>query len=194
MENKKFTGIAINFNSVIHFIKDYWRDYLLLFLIAGVLIFLDQWTKDLVRDNLMIGEDWLPENMSWLLPYARIRHWHNTGAAFGLFQGGSLVFTILAFVVAGFILYYYPRVPRRDWWLRIALGMQLCGAIGNLLDRLQFEGRVTDFISVGNFAIFNIADSCITIGTIILVLGVYLTERAEKKKPAEELAEGALHE
>jgi signal peptidase II len=178
-------------SKVLAFIKDikgfigkHWKDYLFLLLVAGLLLTLDQWTKALVRANVPVGTDWLPENLSWLMPYARIRHWHNTGAAFGLFQGGSLVFTILAFVVAGFILYYFPRINRKDWWLRLALGMQFCGAIGNLIDRLRFDGRVTDFISVGNFAIFNIADSCISVGTVIMVLGVFLTEWAEKKKAA----------
>jgi signal peptidase II len=182
MENLEKNGIPGLFLQVKGFFVKYWRDYFVLLLIAGSFIFLDQWTKELVRANIAIGSDWLPDSLSWLMPYARIRHWHNTGAAFGLFQGASLVFTILAFCVAGFILYYFPRVSRKDWWLRLALGLQLCGAIGNLIDRLRFDGRVTDFISVGNFAIFNVADTCISVGTAILVLGVFLTERAARKK------------
>lgn len=166
------------------FVVKHWQDYFFLILVAGFLLTLDQWTKAFVRANVPVGTDWLPEGLAWLMPFARIRHWHNTGAAFGLFQGGSLVFTILAFVVAGFILYYFPRINRKDWWLRLALGMQFCGAIGNLIDRLRFDGRVTDFISVGNFAIFNVADSCISVGTVIMVLGVFITERVEKKRAA----------
>ncbi len=167
------------------FILKYWRDYLVLLLIVGAFIALDQWTKALVRENIPLGGDWMPEALTSWMPYARIRHWHNTGAAFGLFQGGSLIFMILAFFVAGFIIYYFHKVDRKDWWLRLALGLQLSGALGNLIDRLRFDGRVTDFISVGNFAIFNIADSCITVGTVILVLGVYLTEQAEKRKASQ---------
>ena len=179
MENKKnyFREIV---ESIRKFVRYYWIDYLYLVIGAVVLISLDQWTKSLVRGNMQIGEDWLPANISWLLPYARIRYWFNTGAAFGLFQGGSTIFTILAFIVGGFILYYFPQVPRKDKWLRIALILQFSGAIGNLVDRLRFNGKVTDFISVGNFAIFNLADSCITVGTILLILGVYFTEKADK--------------
>ena len=60
--------------------------------------------------------------------------------------------------------------------------MQLAGALGNLLDRLTQEGRVTDFISVGNFPVFNVADSSITVGTIILLIGIVLQERAAMKE------------
>ena len=107
---------------------------------------------------------------------ARIVHWKNTGAAFGIFQGFGNVFTILAIIVSIAILYYFPQVPRRDWTLRLAMGLQLGGAIGNLIDRLLF-GSVTDFISLGNFAVFNVADASISIGVAILVLGMLVKER-----------------
>lgn len=154
--------------------KKYIRDYLILFLLAGVIIALDQWTKYLVRETLPFQAIWSP--WPWLTPYARIVHWNNTGAAFGIFQGFGNVFTILAIVVSIAILYYFPQVPRRDWTLRLAMGLQLGGAIGNLIDRLFF-GSVTDFISVGNFAVFNIADASISIGVAILVLGMLVKER-----------------
>jgi signal peptidase II len=182
MENFKKLDLRIYFLKILKSIHEFWLDYLILLLIAIVFISLDQWTKSLVRVNLQPGEEWLPKCLRWLMPYARIRYWYNTGAAFGLFQGGSLIFTILAFIVAGFILYYFPHIPRKDRWLRLALIMQFSGAIGNLIDRLRYAGKVTDFISLGNFAIFNVADSCITVGTIILILGVYLSERADKRK------------
>jgi signal peptidase II len=142
---------------------------------------LDQWTKALVRAKIPLGTDWLPDSLSWLLPYARIRHWYNTGAAFGIFQNGNLVFTILAIIVIILILYYFPRTQRNDWWLRIAMILQFSGAAGNLIDRLLFA-HVTDFLSVGRFAIFNVADASISVGVAVLVLGVWIKERAEKKQ------------
>src|SRR5512140_2843738 len=169
--------------SIAQFIRKYWLDYLILFLIAGVLIGLDQWTKALVRANIPLAGDWLPKGMEWLAPYARVRYWYNSGAAFGFFQNGNTLFSILAVLVDCFILYYLPRTDRRDWWLRLAMGMQFAGATGNLIDRLYFK-HVTDFISVGNFAVFNVADSSISVGVAILILGVWLKERAEKKKAA----------
>lgn len=157
--------------------------YFYLFGIASVLIALDQWTKNLVRVNLALGETWLPAGWDWLSPYARIVHWYNTGAAFGMFQRGSTIFMALAVIVICAIVYYFPRVELHDWTLRLAMSMQLAGASGNLIDRLLHEGKVTDFISVGTFPVFNVADASITVGTAILLLGVYLQERAAKKKP-----------
>jgi signal peptidase II len=141
---------------------------------AGAIIALDQWTKYLVRETLPFQAIWSP--WPWLTPFARIVHWKNTGAAFGIFQGFGNVFTILAIIVSIAILYYFPQVPRRDWTLRLAMGLQLGGAVGNLIDRLFF-GSVTDFISVGNFAVFNVADASISIGVAILVLGMLVKER-----------------
>jgi signal peptidase II len=165
------------------FLRDTWKDYLILLLIAGAIITLDQWTKYLVRTHIPLGTDWLPDWLSWLAPFARIRHWYNTGAAFGLFQNGNLIFSILAVIVACLILYYYPRASRQEWWMRLALILQFSGAIGNLIDRLTIK-HVTDFISLGGFAIFNVADSSISVGVAVLVLGIWLKERAQKRQAA----------
>jgi signal peptidase II len=160
----------------------YFNAYLILVAVAGLVVFLDQWTKNWVRSNLAFGETWMPWEQ--LAPYARILHWRNSGAAFGLFQEGGGIFAVLAVVVAALIIYYFPRLGPQDWALRLAMGLQLGGALGNLIDRLQ-HGQVTDFISVGNFPIFNIADSSITMGVVILVLDVWLNgERKEQAAPA----------
>ncbi len=163
--------------------KKYILMYLNLVGIAGIVVALDQWTKWLVRTNIPFATQWLPKGMEWLMPYARLVYWHNTGAAFGMFQNGSLVFTILAFIVIGAILYYYPQIEAEGWLFRLALSLQLAGAVGNLIDRLTHAGQVTDFISVGTFAVFNVADSAITVGTAILILAVWLNERKEKPRP-----------
>jgi signal peptidase II len=176
MQPKRF-----NLNTAGKFLAQTWRDYVVLLLIAGVIIALDQWTKVLVRTKIPLGADWLPDGLAWLAPYARIRYWYNSGAAFGIFQEGNLIFSILAVIVACLILYYLPRVPRQDWWLRLAMSMQFAGALGNLIDRVMF-GHVTDFISVGTFAIFNVADSSITVGVAVLILGVWIKELADKKR------------
>lgn len=156
------------------------KDYLILFGVAGAAIALDQWTKWLARENIEYGGQWLPEWLSWLSPYARFVHWYNSGAAFGMFPNGNLVFMSLAFVVIGAIIYYYPMVQNEEWYLKAAMGLQLAGATGNLLDRLQM-GKVTDFISVGTFPVFNLADASISIGVVILLLGVWWQERRAKK-------------
>ncbi|MGB8252866.1 MAG: signal peptidase II [Anaerolineaceae bacterium] len=162
-------------------------DYSLLVLVTALVVGLDQWTKELVRTKLAFSEMWSP--WEWLAPYARIIHWDNSGAAFGMLQGYGGVFTILAIIVSIGIIYYYPRLDPDDWPMRVVLGMQLGGALGNLVDRLTKEGRVTDFISLGNFPVFNVADSSITVGTILLISLVWYRDikerRAEKAKLAD---------
>jgi signal peptidase II len=145
--------------------------YLILTVIAGAVILLDQLTQDWVRGNLAFGESFVP----WpdLLPFVRILNWRNTGAAFGMFQEGGLIFAILAIVVVIMIIYYFPRIQRGDWALRLAMGLQLGGAVGNLIDRLQ-HGYVTDFIAVGSFPVFNVADASITMGVVVLLLSIWL--------------------
>jgi signal peptidase II len=172
-------------------LRKYWQ----IIVIAGVILALDQWTKSLVRANIPLGGRWLPDSLEWLSPYVRIVHWYNTGAAFGLFKEGSMVFTALAFVVIGLILYYYPQVEKSDWSLRLAMSMQLGGAAGNLTDRLMI-GHVTDFISVGTFPVFNVADASISVGAVILFIGIWVMERAEKKKKedAEDSPPAAINE
>ena len=159
------------------------KDFLALLGVASVSIFLDQWSKWWVRGNIELGGQWLPDGLNWLMPYARIVYWHNSGAAFGIFQNGNLIFTILAFIVVGAILYYYPQVED-DWTLKLAMGLQLGGAVGNLIDRLMM-GKVTDFISIWVFPVFNIADASISIGVAVLLLGVWLNEREEKLRAAQ---------
>jgi signal peptidase II len=159
-------------------LKKYFWDYFYLLSIASIIVILDQWTKNLVRTLIPFGESWSP--WQWLEPYARIVHWQNTGAAFGMFQRFGMVFTVLAFVVAIAILYYFPQVPRNEWVMRLAMAMMLGGAVGNLIDRLT-QGTVTDFISVGTFAVFNVADACISVGTAILILAVWNSEHKQKK-------------
>jgi signal peptidase II len=79
------------------------------------------------------------------------------------------------------IIYYYPQVDPADWSLRVAMAMQTAGAAGNLLDRLMHQ-EVTDFISVGIFPVFNVADASITVGVAVLLLGVWIKERAERRE------------
>jgi signal peptidase II len=138
-------------------------------------VLVDQYTKHLVRTRLALNESWNP--IPWLAPYARVLHIKNTGAAFGLFKGANLFFTVVAIVVSIVIIYYSQRLPVGHWWMRVALGMQLGGALGNLVDRLVFH-TVTDFISLGSFAIFNVADASISVGVAFLALLMWLETRS----------------
>jgi len=154
----------------------------LVYLLAALVIFFDQYTKHLVRVNLALNESWSP--FPWLAPYARILHINNTGAAFGLFKASGNLFLVVAILVSLVILYYTRQLPPGQWWMRIALGLQLGGAVGNLIDRIAF-GTVTDFVSVGTFAIFNVADASISTGVALLALLMWFEARADKNRLAD---------
>lgn len=153
----------------------------LVYLLGAAVILADQYTKHVVRGALAVNESWSP--WPWLAPYARILHINNTGAAFGMFKSGGSIFTVIAVVVALVIVYYARQLPPGQWWMRVALGLQLGGALGNLVDRLVF-GPVTDFISLGTFAIFNVADASISTGVALLVLLMAWEARAERRAAA----------
>jgi signal peptidase II len=165
-------------------LKKFFTNYAVLFLIAGIVVLLDQLTKEWVRLNLQLGEVFRPE--LWLSNYIRIVHWKNTGAAFGIFQNMNPVFMVLSVLVSAVILYYFPQLPRRDWLVRLSMGMLLGGAIGNLIDRFK-QGYVTDFISVGKFPVLNIADASISVGVAILFVGMWLQEKNKKETPPAEV-------
>jgi signal peptidase II len=160
-------------------LKRYFYDYLFLLSVASVIIALDQWTKWLVRTRLAFNESWAP--WPWLLPYARIIHIQNTGAAFGSFQSFGDVFMVLAIIVSIGILIFFPRVAHGDWLLRVVMSLELGGAVGNLIDRFTHR-YVTDFASVGNFAVFNVADASISTGVTILIVGMAIRDWKQKQK------------
>jgi signal peptidase II len=141
-------------------------------------VFLDQVTKVLVRSRLELGDIWLPSpSLDGLF---QIIHWKNTGMFLGVLEGFGILFTLLAIAVACAGIYFFPRVPKEDWPLRLGISLQLGGVIGNLLDRLTV-GYVTDFISIGRLPIMNLADLALYLGLAILALSVLL--KPERKKP-----------
>jgi signal peptidase II len=102
--------------------------------------------------------------------------------AFGQFKSGGQVLTVVGFVVSAIIVWYYWTLPPGQWLVRTALGMQLGGALGNLIDRLSF-GTVTDWIEVTHFPLFNVADASISTG--VVVLAIVLWREGRKKPPPE---------
>ncbi|MDU0478044.1 signal peptidase II [Staphylococcus chromogenes] len=108
----------------------------------------------------------------------------NPGAAFSMGEGSTWLFTSIQLVFVLGIAVYAVKV--RHAWSAMGLALIAGGALGNLIDRLFrapafFVGHVVDFISIGSFAVFNIADSCITVGVVCFVIGVFLEEHREKR-------------
>jgi signal peptidase II len=153
-----------------------WRRDLVFFAIAAVVITLDQLTKAWVRQNLFVGQEW-----EHSLGPIHIINVVNSGAAFGILQGQTpfLIITSL-FGLAAIVLYYvYP--PMDHGIIRVALGMQLGGAIGNLIDRVRV-GEVTDFVDVANFPTFNVADASISVSIVAVLIFFALQDMARPKQ------------
>jgi signal peptidase II len=155
--------------------------WLLLACVAALAILADQISKAYVVRHLGLHETWAPVDS--LEQVFRFTHVRNTGAAFGLFPQGGALFLVIAVVVSAVIIYYYRQVPAGGWLLRLALGLQLGGALGNVMDRVRL-GYVVDFLDVWRWPVFNVADSCIVIGVGLLVLIMLQEERRERRSAA----------
>jgi signal peptidase II len=141
-------------------------------LTAFLVVVADQLSKWWIASHLDVGESLFEAGIFQIV---RVQ---NTGSSFGLFQGHSFALAIVAFVGIAFLLVFalilYPRFFPSDNLLgRLALGLILGGTIGNLIDRLRFGG-VTDFISLGWWPAFNIADSAIVVGAILFAYSLLL--------------------
>ncbi len=155
--------------------------WLLLACVAALAILTDQISKAYVVRHLDLYESWVP--VPALEQVFRFTYVRNTGAAFGLFPQGGAIFLIIAVIVSAFIIYYYRQVPQGGWLLRLALGLQLGGALGNVIDRVRL-GYVVDFVDVWRWPVFNVADSCIVIGVGLLLLIMLREERRERRNAA----------
>ncbi len=148
-------------------------------LVAGAVVTLDQLSK------LWVVRTLGPETMTNFIPIVgdtvRIAYSHNTGVAFSLFQGHPELLTITALlIVAGAVYFYATQLPNRRTIIQLIMGLIMGGAIGNILDRVRL-GYVVDFIQVGWWPIFNLADSAITIGAALLMLQFLRDELAQRR-------------
>jgi len=133
--------------------------------IAAAVVVVDQASKSAARSYLAPAGKSLP----LIGEMVRLTFTRNSGAAFGMLQGGRAAFVVVSIVavlvIAGYVIKRRPQHP----WLVIALGLVAAGAIGNAIDR-AFIGWVTDFIQIPfGFPVFNVADSSVVVGTGMLV-------------------------
>jgi signal peptidase II len=140
---------------------------------AGVVVALDQATKQLVESNIARGDD-----LS-VFPGLGLTNTRNTGVAFGAFEGGGVIVAVLIGVSLALLLGYF-LVHREMPWLWLPVGMLLGGALGNLADRAR-EGAVIDFIDPVAWPAFNLADSCIVVGVFALL---YVVEGRSRRTPS----------
>ena len=148
-------------------------DYAFLFIVAGAVVALDQASKSLIRVNLAPGEIYHPE--LWITQYVRFVHLHNRGAAIGILPGFGNTFMFLSALISLAVLFYYARIPHQQWLLRLSMALILGGGVANLIDRLR-QGYVTDFISLLNIPVFNLADLSVLTGFILLFIDLWRKE------------------
>ncbi len=146
-----------------------YKKYFIVLLTSLLAVFFDQLTKTLIRHNLGLNES---------VPLGNILHLSyitNTGSAFGLFKGANQFFIVIDFIAILLILYFIKET--KDGNLAyMSFGMLLGGTIGNLIDRIIY-GHVIDFIDFRFWPVFNVADSAVTIGVILLLLIIILWEK-----------------
>jgi signal peptidase II len=143
--------------------------------IAIAAVVADQVTKHVVASNLQLGE-----GVHVVGPFA-IRHVQNSGIAFGLFAHSTSAVIALTTVAIAWMLVYFARSGARHPVLPVALGLVIGGSISNLADRVRL-GFVTDFLDFRYWPAFNLADSFIVIGVLILLSALVLAEREPKKR------------
>lgn len=160
----------------------------IVFLVMALVLLIDHLSKVYVEAQLPLNSTWAPFP-EWESIF-RITHVSNTGAAFGLFQSGNLILSIVAVVVSVVIVLYNRHLPGHLYLYRLALGLQLGGALGNLLSRIRI-GHVTDFLDFGPVPVFNVADMSIVTGTILLgfLMIFYPPEAADDGLESQEIDE-----
>lgn len=186
-------------------------DWAVLIGLASFLVYLDQMTKALVRQNLAVGQMWAP--IPALSRVFTITHVQNTGVAFGQMTGLGWLFLAVNVAVAIGVVVYYPRIPAGQWSLRLAAALILAGDLGNVIDRLRTmihfaretqslwqalpRAYVTDFLDFKIWPVFNMADTCVVAGVIILAYTLWRAERreaAEERGLSDDSAQGSVSE
>ncbi len=159
------------------------RRWLRLLVIVAMVLAVDQITKRLVVDNMILGET--RRIIPFLSPLFQIVRSHNTGASFGLLPWAGDIFTVIALIVVCVLVYMYPRIPDEKRLAWLATGLIVGGALGNVLDRLSY-GYVVDFINyqipgvISNVS--NLADHAIVLGVILFFISSWRDERNNAQK------------
>lgn len=150
------------------------------YILALLVIIFDQWTKWLIDKKMEIYE-----SIPIINNFFYITSHRNTGAAWGILKGQMIFFYIITVVVVIGIIYYMQTHAKENKLLAISLSLILGGAIGNFIDRL-FRKEVVDFLDFiiinYDFPIFNVADSALSVGVILVLFVTFLDERKAKER------------
>jgi signal peptidase II len=144
--------------------------------IAAIVAAVDRFTKIYVERRFGVGYG--PRQIVDHVLFLTVTR--NAGAAFGIFQNFTLGFLAISAVVMIGILIYYWYLPARDWTARVGLALVFGGAISNAYDR-AVKGSVVDFIQLPHWPVFNVADSAVTVGVAVLLLGTLWANRQPRR-------------
>lgn len=147
-------------------------------LYTAILILMDQISKYIIVKTMNVGE-----SIPVIGEVLQITSHRNYGAAWGMLQNQMMFFYIITIVVLIALIYFYYKEAADNLLMQCGLMLIFAGAIGNFIDRL-FRGNVVDFIDTKiisyDFPIFNVADSCLTIGVLILLYELLFNQKEEK--------------
>ncbi|WP_050614706.1 signal peptidase II [Bacillus testis] len=150
------------------------------YFIALIVIALDQASKYLIVKNMELGE-----SIEVIGNFLHITSHRNTGAAWGILEGQMWLFYLITVIVVAVLVYYMQKMSRMHILVGTSLGLMLGGAIGNFIDRV-FHKEVVDFVDTNifgyDFPVFNVADSALTVGVILLMIFMLFEERFMKEK------------
>ena len=161
--------------------------------LVPVIIALDQVSKQFVVNTLDLHA---PVDVVGSI--VRLTYIHNPGAAFGLKIGSAGIHLIVSLVALGVLIWLFRGLPSEARLLRTAFSMVVGGALGNIIDRVRLDAGVIDFIDVGigewRWPVFNVADSFVTVGIILLAFGYYWQRNEGASTDTQPSAGGAGHD
>ncbi len=155
---------------------------MILLIIFLLVLLADQYTKLIVQQDMIVGQS---------IPIIhRIFHFtyvQNTGGAFGILRGRTNFFIVVSIIVILFIIYFMLKEEKKDTFVQVVFSIVLGGAISNLIDRMRL-GYVVDFVDLQVWPVFNIADSAISVGMVLLLIRLFF-----RKEKLPELAKKEEH-
>ncbi len=146
--------------------NSFYKEYKWFIFTASIVLFLDQIVKFIIRQTIPL------KTSIFVLPFFHLTHITNTGAGFSIFQGNNSLLAWIGVIVFGFIIFSLNKANSKE---KLLLGIVSGGILGNLVDRVFF-GAVTDFLDFLIWPIFNLADTALSIGIILLVFNLLKSE------------------
>mgnify|MGYP003976837905 FL=1 len=129
------------------------------FILSFILVAIDQASKFYIRSIFILGD-----SIPLFGNFFRFTYLQNTGVSFGLFKGNNMFFVVLSIIALAYFIYLFATEKE----FQVQYSLVIAGVIGNVIDRIHL-GYVVDFIDIGSYSVFNVADSCISIGVMWII-------------------------